>query len=621
MPMITDDGILKNIKSPLDLRNLNKTELEELSVEIRDFLIRHVSENGGHLASNLGTVELTLALARVFDFSNDRIVWDVGHQSYTYKLLTGRYEAFDSIRKRDGISGFPKREESIYDHFNTGHSSTSISAALGFARAARLTGRKYHSIAVIGDGALTGGLALEAMNDAGASGDNVIILLNDNEMSISKNVGGIAEYFSRLRSIRLYSGTNEKVRSRVEKIPLIGKLMARSIHNLKSAVKYLFSQGMLFEEMGLTYLGPVNGHDIKKLESILNDALKVKGPVLVHAMTTKGRGLTEAENEPEKYHGVKGNGHADACEGNEETYSSMLGSILTDMAPDVPEMTVICPAVAPGCGLSGFASSYGDRFFDVGIAEQHAVTLAAGMACSGLIPVVCSYSTFMQRANDQIIHDVCLMKLHVVFAMDRAGIVSEDGETHQGIYDLAYLSHMPGIKVFTPYNGHSMKQLFERAVGREMGPVVIRYPKGCASTGFYDNSDEADGIRIYKGGNKVLVVSYGRMLSRVYKMLIVTNELKDCSLAGIEELVPLDTASIIDMAGHYEKVIFIEDVVYEGSCAQRFISKLKGSELNKYSSITVPAEFNATGSIDEILDGIGMGNNGIIMRLNELLIG
>ena len=619
MPMITENGILKNIKSPSDLRNLNKTELEELSVEIRDFLIRHVSENGGHLASNLGTVELTLALARVFDFSNDRIVWDVGHQSYTYKLLTGRYESFDSIRKRDGISGFPKKEESIYDHFNTGHSSTSISAALGFARAARLTGRTYHSVAVIGDGALTGGLALEAMNDAGASGDNIIILLNDNEMSISKNVGGIAEYFSRLRSIRLYSGTNEKIRSKVEKIPLIGKLMARSIHNLKSAVKYLFSQGMLFEEMGLTYLGPVNGHDIRKLESILNDALKVKGPVLVHAITTKGRGMTEAENEPEKYHGVKGNGHGDVCEGNGETYSAMLGSILSDMATDIPEITVICPAVAPGCGLSGFASSYGDRFFDVGIAEQHAVTLAAGMACSGMIPVVCSYSTFMQRAYDQILHDVCLMKLHVVFAMDRAGIVSEDGETHQGIYDLAYLSHMPGIKVFAPYNGRTMKQLFERAVREETGPVVIRYPKGCASTGFFDNSEVFNNIRIFLGGNKVLVLAYGRMLSRIYKLLTLNDELKGCSLAGIEELVPLDAASIIDLAAQYEKVIFIEDVVYDGSCAQRFISGLIDGDTKKYSSINVPAVFNASGSMEEILDGIGMGNNGIIFKLKELL--
>ncbi len=438
MQMITEENLLSSIKSPDMLKKLDKRQIETLVEEIRSFLIKHVSENGGHLASNLGTVELTVALLRTFDFSEDKIVWDVGHQSYTYKILTGRFEKFDTIRKRDGLSGFPKRDESNFDHFNTGHSSTSISAALGFARSAKIFGKDINSIAVIGDGALTGGLALEAMNDVGASGDNMLIVLNDNEMSISKNVGGIAEYFSRLRSIRIYSGTNERVRSKVEKIPLVGKFFSKSIHNFKSAIKYLFSQGMLFEEMGLTYLGPVNGHDIRKLESILLDAKRLKGPVLLHVVTKKGRGLKEAENEPEKYHGVKGNGNGDACSGTQKTFSCVLGESLTELADEVLNLVVISPAVAPGCGLAGFSEKFPERFYDVGIAEQHAVTLAAGMSCSDIIPVVSGYSTFMQRAYDQILHDVCLMKLHVVFTLDRAGIVDFDGETHQGVYDPDY---------------------------------------------------------------------------------------------------------------------------------------------------------------------------------------
>ncbi|MBN2882863.1 MAG: 1-deoxy-D-xylulose-5-phosphate synthase, partial [Clostridia bacterium] len=455
--MIIEESILKSINSPEILKTLDRKQIETLAEEIRLFLIKHVSENGGHLASNLGTVELTLALLRCFDFSNDRIVWDVGHQSYTYKILTGRFEQFNTIRKRNGLSGFPKREENKYDHFNTGHSSTSISAALGFARAARLSGSNHYSIAVIGDGALTGGMALEAMNDAGASGDNIIIILNDNEMSISRNVGGIAAYFSRLRSLRLYSGTNEKVRRFVERIPIIGKWLSKRVHNLKSAVKYLFSQGMLFEEMGLSYMGPVNGHDVRKLENILYDAKNVKGPVLLHVVTKKGRGLAEAESEPEKYHGVKGNGYEKSNPNGLLSFSETLGPVLTELAEVSTNIVVISPAVAPGCGLVDFSRKYPDRFFDVGIAEQHAVTLAAGMACSGFIPVVSSYSTFMQRAYDQILHDVCLMNLHVIFTLDRAGIVGYDGETHQGIYDLAYLAHMPGIKVIAPSDSNKLK--------------------------------------------------------------------------------------------------------------------------------------------------------------------
>ena len=617
--MSTENKLLEKIKSHEVLKNMSMDQLKGLAAELRSFLIKNVSENGGHLASNLGTVELTIALLRVFDPEKDGIVWDVGHQSYSYKILTGRKDKFNTIRQRNGLSGFPKIEESRFDHFNTGHSSTSISAVLGFARASNIRGEESHSIAVIGDGALTGGMAFEALNDAGASGDRVILILNDNEMSISRNVGGVAEYFSRLRTKRFYSGTNERIRDRVEKIPLVGKFISRSIHRVKSALKYLMSQGMMFEEMGLKYLGPVDGHDIRKLEKILSDAKKTEGPVLLHVVTKKGKGLPEAEEMPEKYHGIKGNGTKHECSADAGSFSDAFGCKIEELAYDISDLVLISPAVAPGCGVNGFSSKFPDRFFDVGIAEQHAVTMAAGMAYKGLVPVVASYSTFMQRAYDQILHDVCLMNLHVVFILDRAGVVGYDGETHQGIYDLAYLSHMPNMEILAPSDYENLYEMLEYAVRTKKGPVAIRYPKGKGCFEFSNNANLEKGYRVMGTGKKLLLLSYGRMLGLITEALMDGNLLNECTLLDISRLKPLDVNSIEDFARGYENLMFIEDVVHNGSCGSLFKTRCSIETRFLTHCVSIPDNFNASGSVDEILSGIGMGKNDIMKRILDFM--
>lgn len=472
--------LLDSIGGPADLKKLSPAELTALAAEIRCFLMEKVAKNGGHLSANLGVVELTLALHAVFDSPRDKIIFDVGHQCYVHKLLTGRKKDFDTLRKYGGLSGFPKKRESGHDIFQTGHSSTSISAALGLARARDLLGEKYHVVAVIGDGAIGGGMAFEALNNAGDTGTDLIVVLNDNEMSISQNVGGLAQYLGRLRTDPKYFRLKEDVEEILKRIPAIGGKVLKSVERVKDALKTLIVPGMLFEELGFTYLGPVNGHQVDALVNVLRGAKKLKGPVLIHVLTKKGKGYGYAECNPDVFHGI---GPFDPEKpplqktGDVPTYTEVFGRTLLEEARKNERILAITAAMASGTGLSDFAREFPSRFFDVGIAEQHAVTLAAGLATGGFRPVVAIYSTFLQRAYDQVLHDVCLQDLPVFFAVDRAGIVGEDGETHQGLFDLAYLRHIPGMNIIVPRNEDQLQHAVVTALNYP-GPVAVRYPRG-----------------------------------------------------------------------------------------------------------------------------------------------
>lgn len=480
------DSLLGKIDQPEQLGSLSISELEQLAQEIRGMIIETVSTNGGHLASNLGVVDLTLALLRVFDFRHDRIVFDVGHQAYTYKILTGRQGQFCTLRRMGGLSGFPKQEESCFDFFNTGHSSTSISAALGLSRALQHRGRNDHAIAVIGDGALSGGMAFEAMNDAGQSGENLIVILNDNQMSISPNVGGLSRHLENLRISNLYIKTKNRVERIMNRVPLIGRPFYRLMLLFKRTTRLaLQQQGILFEQLGFKYYGPIDGHDIESLEDHLRVIREQKGPILLHVLTQKGKGYKFAEEAPDLYHGVAPfvienglvNGHS--TQPKKLTFSEIFGQHLMEMAARQPRICAISAAMTAGTGLSPFADAYPARFYDVGIAEQHAMTLAAGLAAGGMRPVIALYSTFVQRAYDQLLHDVCLQCLSVLLMVDRAGIVGEDGETHQGIYDLSLLLPLPGMQVYCPADYGQLRAQMDQILAEPApGPVAIRYPRG-----------------------------------------------------------------------------------------------------------------------------------------------
>ncbi len=473
-------GVLDHITGPSDLKMLEPCCLEKLSEEIRTFLIEKISQTGGHIASNLGVVELTIALHTVFESPRDKIVWDVGHQTYVHKILTGRKYKLENIRQFGGISGFPKITESIHDCFNTGHSSTSLSAALGMARARDISGQSHHVVAVIGDGALTGGMAFEALNDAGNSKTNLIVILNDNEMSISKNVGGMSRYLSRIRTEPIYFKVRDDFQTLVEKIPAIGKSAQKVLHKVKGSLKCLLLPGVLFEELGFRYYGPLNGHDISEIQEVMQKVKNMKGPVLVHVCTKKGRGYTPAEEKPHRYHGIS---PFDVETGQVKkrsngSFSNVFGVKLTELASQQRDIVAVTAAMPEGTGLELFHQQFPERFFDVGIAEQHAVTMAAGLAVQGLKPVVAIYSSFFQRAYDQIVHDVSLMNLNVIFGIDRAGIVGEDGETHQGIYDIALFCTLPNITFMTPADYDELEKMLAFAVEEGEGPIAIRYPRG-----------------------------------------------------------------------------------------------------------------------------------------------
>lgn len=515
-------SLLDKINEPNDIKKIKPEDMEALAVELRRFLLDHVSKTGGHLAANLGTVELTMALHLALDLPKDKIIWDVGHQAYVHKILTGRKIDFYHLREEGGISGFPKRHESKCDAFDTGHSSTSLSVANGMVCARELSGEDQKIVAVIGDGALSGGMAYEALNNIGKLKTNLTIVLNDNKMSIAENVGGIANYLGKLRTSSNYVGFKGRVENTLTRIPIVGDKLVRSLKKSKDSVKYLMIDGIFFEEMGITYIGPIDGHNIVQVEDALKTALSCEKPVLVHVITQKGKGYEFAEKNPEKYHGVSpfslAKGYLTLNE-KQKTYTSVFSETMISLGKKNAKLIAVTAAMPAGTGLSAFKKAYPRRFFDVGIAEEHAVTFAAGMAASGFHPVVAIYSTFLQRAYDQILHDVCISDLPVTFAIDRAGIVGKDGETHQGIFDLSYLSHIPGLVVMAPSCAAELVMMLEFAMEYEH-PVAIRYPREAVDdkNERFPAKIELEKPEIVADGSDICIVSIGTTLNRALKL-------------------------------------------------------------------------------------------------------
>lgn len=570
--MIKNNGInkgyLSRVDTPADLKSMTYDDLGLLAEEIRLFLLDSVSKTGGHIASNLGVVELTLALHRVLNTPLDKIIWDVGHQTYVHKILTGRKDSFDSLRQLDGIAGFPKTQESEYDTFNTGHSSTSVSAALGMARARDLNGEDYTVAAVIGDGALSGGMALEALNDAGISRTNLLIILNDNGMSIAPNVGGLSRYLSKIRVRPFYYKTRESMQAFIDSMQKSGRRLRKFLHKIKAAMKSMFIPSMFFEDLGFRYFGPIDGHNIKEMVRVLEQAKTMKGPVLVHVATIKGRGYKFAEKNPDIYHGIAPfeieTGHV--VNSGSENYSGVFGEKICELAQKDEKIIAITAAMTDGTGLSHFREIYPKRFFDVGIAEQHAVTLAAGLAMGGAKPVVAIYSTFLQRAYDQILHDVALQNLKVVFAIDRAGVVGDDGETHQGIYDVSFLYTIPNMTILSPASPNELKNMMEYAVLKHQGPIAIRYPKGAGHE--FDGSnipvEFGKGI-VIKEGTLVTLIGVGHMLGIALEAAqLLENEGISCEVINPRFLRPADDRLILASAEKTQKVVVIGDVIKDG---------------------------------------------------------
>ncbi len=614
-------GMLDKIKSNEDIKRMNLKEMHSLAGEIRELLITSISQCGGHLAPNLGVVELSIALQYVFDTSVDRVIWDVGHQSYVHKILTGRKEAMMSLRQYGGLSGFPKSEESIHDAFNTGHSSTSISAALGMAAARDIQDQSYSVVAVIGDGALTGGMAFEALNHAGNEGRDLIVILNDNEMSISRNVGAMSGYLNRLRTDPSYSRTKEEIETHLMRIPGIGPNIARAAGRFKDLVKYLMVPGILFEELGFTYIGPVNGHDLEEILPVLNNASKMKGPVLIHAITEKGRGYEPARRDPGTFHGV---GPFDIDTGKTikkpiKTYTELFGEYMVDRAQTDHRVVAITAAMANGTGLSEFAARYPERFFDTGICEQHAVTLAAGMAKAGLRPVVAIYSTFLQRAYDQIIHDVALQRLPVIFAIDRAGLVGEDGPTHHGVFDLAYLRNIPEMTMMAPSNENELLDMLHTAFTID-GPVAIRYPRG-AGEGVPILSDRQilnqGESKVLKNGPDFAIMAVGRGVSIAREAAALLEEKGIGTLLVDARFVkPLDTALIRSIGDKYQRLVTIEDNCVDGGFGSAVLEVLAKNALNIDTlCIGIPDEFVEHGKVELLFDYLNMDAVSVVEKI------
>lgn len=614
------DKLLDNINAPDDLKALNVEQLNALAAEIREFLIDSVSKTGGHLASNLGVVELTIALHYVYNSPVDKIIWDVGHQAYTHKILTGRKALFSTLRQYGGLSGFPKRCESVHDCFETGHSSTSISAALGFARARDLKNERYSVVAVIGDGSMGGGMAFEALNDAGRSKTDLTVILNDNAMSINKNVGGLAMYLAKLRSNPRYYRAKRDIKSVLARIPYIGEVLIAGIERLKNSFKYIFLPGIFFEELGFTYIGPINGHNLDELILVLQRVKSMKGPVLVHVVTTKGKGYKFSEEDPERFHGIA---PFDAENGREEiradmTYTKAFSNAMLSIGACDSRVVAITAAMKDGTGLSRFAKSYPHRFFDVGIAEQHAVTMAAGMAAAGLRPVVAIYSSFLQRAYDQIVHDVCMQRLPVVFAIDRAGLVGEDGPTHHGAFDMSYLRSMPNMCVLAPKDGGELDRMLRFALTVD-GPVAIRYPKGKTTYSLdADNAEPVTDWECLRGGDDVAILAVGRMVA----IALEAAELLEGS--GISAAVynarcikPLPSHRLLDILLHKKRLVTVEDNTITGGFASgiaEFIlnNHIKGVDLD---IIALPDDFVTHGDVNSLLMQLGMDAQSIASRI------
>jgi len=584
-------ALLDKISSPDDLKKLSRDELTLLAEEIRYTLIHNISSTGGHLASNLGIVELTIALHRVFDSPKDKIVFDVGHQCYVHKIITGRLKDFLTLRTKDGLSGFPNPSESEHDVFKTGHSSTSISSALGIASAMSLEGQKdAYAVAVIGDGSMTGGLAFEGLNNAGNSNNNLIVILNDNKMSISKNVGAMAKALTNMRNKRSYFRFKDFLSDFTLKIPFIGKPLYRRLERFKTAVKSYFYSSNIFEGMGFKYMGPVDGHNIEVLSGVLNRAKSLKQPVLVHVKTTKGKGYSFAENSPHDFHGV-GKFDVDTGNGNASlqlSFTDVFGKSLVEISKSNANICAITAAMGPSCGLLKFKELFPDRFFDVGIAEGHAVTFAAGLAKMGKLPVFAVYSTFFQRSYDQIIHDISLQNLKAVFAIDRSGFVGEDGETHQGLFDIPMLLPIPNIKIFVPTTASELTMFLTRAIEKESFSSIIRYPKdNCISYGEYPFKNTDCDYQLISNGHDTVIVSYGRQM---YNVLKAASDLPVDILKL--NLVNAFDDELLNMFSHYKKVVFVEECYKIGGVGMLLESRLLGLSFNgKFYHFAIDNDF------------------------------
>ncbi len=617
---------LEKINSPKDLKKLDLKKLDLLAGEIREFLVRSISHTGGHLASNLGVVDLTIALHYCFNCPSDKLVWDVGHQAYTHKILTGRKDSFSNLRREGGISGFPRPSESKYDSFSVGHSSTSIAAALGMAVARDLAGEKHNVVAVIGDGAMTGGLAFEALNNAGARNTRLIIVLNDNQMSISRNVGGMSSYLNNLRITKGYMDAKDNIKNKLDRVPLVGSALKEAIGKTKEGLKRTILPQNIFEDFGLEYIGPVDGHNIPQLVKLFNRLKNVDSPVLVHVITQKGKGYKPAEIDPSKYHGVSEFNIESGVRvsARKQTYSDVFGEKLVELGAKNKRICALTAAMPSGTGLDKFAHTYKDRFFDVGIAEEFAVTFAAGLAKSGYIPVFAVYSTFLQRAYDQIVHDVCIQGLPVIFAVDRAGIVGSDGETHQGIYDISFLSHIPGLVHMAPKNKYELEDMLEFAVELKR-PVAIRYPRGEADTVL---ASERRKIELGKSetiypGEKIAVIAYGAMNKtalEVYGELIKKG--LSPTLINARFASPIDEDMVNDLLD-YESIYTIEDNIFSGGYGESLGAMLteKGFKGKRFKSFALPDKFIEHGKREALLAKYGLSSGSIaeeIVKDNEI---
>ncbi len=615
--------VMDKIKEVNDIKKLDKAQLPVLAQEIRDFLIQKISENGGHLASNLGTVELTMALHLFFQLPQDKIIWDVGHQSYTHKILTGRREGFEQLRKFGGMSGFPKRKESACDCFDTGHSSTSISAGLGYAEAREITGGSYKVVSVIGDGAMTGGMAYEALNNASRLKTNFIIVLNDNNMSISENVGGLSRHLGNLRTADAYQGLKEGVTNSLNKIPVVGDRIVTRIRRTKSGIKQLFIPGMLFENMGITYLGPIDGHDIGLMTRTLREASKVNGAVLVHILTKKGKGYAPAERHPARFHGAEPFAVDTGLPLKRRTvanYTDIFSTVMRKLGERDKKVVAITAAMKDGTGLKRFHNMFPERFFDVGIAEGHAVTFAAGLAAAGLKPVVAVYSSFLQRAYDQILHDVCIQDLPVVFAIDRAGLVGSDGETHQGIFDLSYLSTIPNMSVLAPKNKWELSDMLKFSV--DFGhPIAIRYPRGKAYDGLREFRQEiiyGKSEVIYQE-QEIALLAVGSMVetaAQVYELLKSMGYF--CSLVNVRFVKPLDTDLLDSLLDKHDFLVTLEENVESGGFGEHVVQYFNNKDaqhMPRIQNIALPDVYVEHGSVEILKRELGVDAESIVKRI------
>ncbi len=618
--------ILEQIKNANDIKNIADEELPVLAQEIRDFLVESLSKTGGHLASNLGVVELTMALHKVFELPEDKIIWDVGHQSYTHKILTGRSEGFSDLRKLGGMSGFPKRGESDCDSFDTGHSTTSISAGLGYVCARDIKGDDYSVVAVIGDGSFTGGMAFEAINNAATLKTNYIIVLNDNKMSISENVGGFSAYLSNLRTAEAYTNLKMGVANTLSKVPVIGRKTIEGLRRTKLSIKQLVIPGMFFEDMGLTYLGPVDGHNIKQMVKIFQEAKRVNGPVLVHVLTEKGRGYEPAVRHPARFHGTApfeiATGIPTTRTGK-PNYQDIFSTVMCKIGERRSDVVAITAAMPDGTGLKRFRNKYPDRFFDVGIAEEHAVTFAAGLSLGGLIPVFAIYSSFLQRAMDQLMIDVCMQKLHVIFAIDRAGLVGSDGETHQGCFDLSYLSMIPNMTVMAPKNLWELSDMMKFAIDHD-GPIAIRYPRGEAYAKMKELRApiELGKSEVLFSGKKVALVAVGKMVEVACETAEILKEEYAVSptLVNARFVKPFDQDMLRMIAQEHELIVTMEDNVHRGGFGQQVTDWLYEHDLRPVMlNISIPDQFVEHGSVNQLYEKLEMDARSVVNKIASSL--